>query len=72
MVVPDVANPFFAEVAGVRSTAAYTPGLQRLPLQYHEDPQREIACLESLEEKRVDGVLLCSSRLPEEDPSSPR
>ncbi|HNT78839.1 MAG TPA: LacI family DNA-binding transcriptional regulator [Anaerolineae bacterium] len=67
LVVPDVANPFFAEVARGAEHAAYTQDYNVFLCNTNEDPQREIAVLESLEEKRVDGVLLCSSRLPEED-----
>jgi LacI family transcriptional regulator len=66
LVVPDISNPFFSEV---------TRGIEHLANQqgYHvflgnteEDSQREIALIQSLEEKRVDGLILCSSRLDED------
>ncbi len=65
LVVPDVANPFFAEVARGAEHAAYARGYNVFLCNTDEDPQRELAVLRSLEDKRVDGVLLCSSRLDE-------
>jgi LacI family transcriptional regulator len=67
LVVPDVSNPFFAEVARGAELEASTQDYNVFLCNTNEDPQRELAVLASLEEKRVDGVLLCSSRLPEED-----
>jgi len=65
LVVPDIANPFFALIArGVENVARihnYTIFL----LNSDEDPDREIAILHSLWEQRVDGLILCSSRLEE-------
>ena len=63
LVVPDVANPFFAEVARGAEHEAYAAGYNVFLCNTDEEPQREIAVLRSLEEKRVDGVMLCSSRL---------
>jgi len=67
LVVPDVANPFFSEVARGAENEACAREYNVFLCNTNEDPQREIAVLESLEEQRVDGVLLCSSRLDEED-----
>ena len=66
LVVPDVANPFFAEVARGAESEAYAAGYNVFLCNTDEDPQREIAVLRSLEEKRVDGVMLCSSRLDDD------
>jgi LacI family transcriptional regulator len=63
LVVPDVANPFFSDVARGAEHVAYTAGYNVFLCNTDEDPQRELAVLQSLEEKRVDGVVLCSSRL---------
>jgi LacI family transcriptional regulator, galactose operon repressor len=63
LVVPDVANPFFAGVARGVEHGAYAEGYNVFLCNTEEDPQRELAVLRSLEEKRVDGLLLCSSRL---------
>jgi LacI family transcriptional regulator len=66
LVIPDVANPFFAEVARGVEHVAYAEGYNVFLCNTDEDPQRELDILESLEEKRVDGIVLCSSRLENE------
>jgi LacI family transcriptional regulator len=65
LVVPDVANPFFADVARGVEHGAYAEGYNVFLCNTEEDPERELAVLKSLEEKRVDGLVLCSSRLEE-------
>lgn len=63
LVVPDVANPFFADVAGGVEQVASGEGYNVFLCNTGEDPEREAAVLRLLEEKRVDGVVVCSSRL---------
>jgi LacI family transcriptional regulator len=63
LVVPDVANPFFSDVARGVEHVAYAEGYNTFLCNTEEDPHRELAVLKSLEEKRVDGLVLCSSRL---------
>ncbi|MBN2303691.1 MAG: LacI family DNA-binding transcriptional regulator [Anaerolineae bacterium] len=63
LVVIDNSNPFFSEVARGVEHAAYAEGYSVFLCNTEEDAQREIDVLRSLEEKRVDGVILCSSRL---------
>src|SRR5512136_2154673 len=63
LVVPDVANPFFADVVHGAELVAYQRGYSLLLCNTEEDPQREKDVLQLLEEKRVDGIILCSSRL---------
>jgi LacI family transcriptional regulator len=65
LVIPDVANPFFADVARGVEHGAYAEGYNVFLCNTEEDPERELAVLKSLEEKRVDGLVLCSSRLDE-------
>jgi LacI family transcriptional regulator len=67
LVVPDVSNPFFAGVARGVEEVAYAEGYNVFLCNTEEDPQRELTVLTSLEEKRVDGLVLCSSRLGEEE-----
>ncbi|MBN1248181.1 MAG: LacI family DNA-binding transcriptional regulator [Anaerolineae bacterium] len=67
LVVPDVANPFFAEVARGVEHVAYAEGYNVFLCNTDEDPERELDVLGSLEEKRVDGIVLCSSRLETAD-----
>jgi LacI family transcriptional regulator len=65
LVVPDIANPFFAEVARGAEYVAYNGGYNVFLCNTDEDTRRELDVLQSLEEKRVDGVVVCSSRLDE-------
>jgi LacI family transcriptional regulator len=67
LVVPDIANPFFSEIArGVEDTA-YENGYRVFLCTTYEDVDREQAVLDSLLEHQVDGLVLCSSRLDEEE-----
>jgi LacI family transcriptional regulator len=67
LVIPDVANPFFSDVARGAEHVAYAAGYNVFLCNTDEDPQRESAVLQSLEEKRVDGIVLCSSRLDDSE-----
>jgi LacI family transcriptional regulator len=67
LVVPDISNPFFSDVVRGVEDQAYMRGYNVFLCNTEEDPQRELTILESLEEKRVDGLLLASSRLEEGD-----
>lgn len=66
LVVPDNTNPFFAQIArGVEDTA-YSQKYNIFLVNTAEDPAREKAALNSLWQKGVDGLIICSSRLPGE------
>ena len=65
LVVPDISNPFFSDVVRGVEDQAYNRGYNVFLCNTEEDSQRELTILESLEEKRVDGLLLASSRLEE-------
>jgi LacI family transcriptional regulator len=67
LVVPDIANPFFSDVTRGAEHEASAKGYSVFLCNTEEDPRREMAVLESLEEKRVDGLVLCSSRLGEDE-----
>src|SRR3990172_7054865 len=66
LVVPEVSNPFFADITRGVEGLAYLKGYHVFLCNTEEDPQRELAVIQSLEVKRVDGLILCSSRLGEE------
>ena len=66
LVVPDVANPFFADITRGVEHLAYSEGYHVFLCNTEEDPLRELTVIQSLEEKCVDGLILCSSRLEEE------
>ncbi len=66
LVVPDIANPFFPEVARGVEDVAHAAGYHVFLCNTNEQVEREEQALISLIEKRVDGIILCSARLPEE------
>jgi LacI family transcriptional regulator len=63
LVVPDIANPFFSDIARGVEEKAYAAGYNVFLCSTYEDTDRETQVLQSLEEKRIDGLVLCSSRL---------
>ena len=67
LVVPDIANPFFSEVARGAEDAAHQAGYTLLLCNSRENPVREMEALRTLEAQRVDGIILCSSRLSEDE-----
>ncbi len=65
LVVPDNTNPFFAQIARGVEDQAYELGYNIFLINTSEDTAREQKALDSLWGKGVDGLILCSSRLPE-------
>ena len=66
LVVPDIANPFFSQIAKGVENVARVHSYNVFLLNTDEDVDREMAALNSLWEKQVDGLILCSSRLNQE------
>jgi LacI family transcriptional regulator len=60
LVIPDVSNPFFADVARGAEQVAWAEGYNIFLCNTEEKPEHELAAVQSLEEKRVDGVVLFS------------
>lgn len=65
MVVPDISNPFFAELIRGAEDEAWERGYSLIIGSTVENNERETRTLELLEERHVDGVIVCSSRLPD-------
>lgn len=65
LVVPDVSNPFFAGIARGIQDAAYLGDYNTFLCNTDENAEREMRATHSLEAQRVDGLILCSSRLSE-------
>ncbi len=65
LVVPDIGSPFFSQIARGVENVAYVNGYNVF-LMNAENMDREIAALNSLWENRVDGLILCTSRLDQE------
>jgi LacI family transcriptional regulator len=65
LVVPDVSNPFFASLARGIEDAAHQANYNVFLCNTDENVKRETSAIHSLEAQRVDGLILCSSRLSE-------
>lgn len=63
LMIPDVANPFFAQIARGAEDAAYENDYNVFLINTAEDIEREKSALDSLWQKEVDGAILCSPRL---------
>lgn len=63
LVMPDVANPFFAQIARGAEDVAYAHDYNLFLINTAEDIDREKRALNSLLEKDIDGAIICSSRL---------
>jgi len=58
LIVPDNANPFFAEIAKGVEDAGFEAGYSVMLCNSNKSEEREIAHLEMLQSKRVDGILI--------------
>jgi LacI family transcriptional regulator len=65
VVVPDIANPFFPPVIRAAQARASAGGASTVLGDTDEDPAKELDLLVKLQQ-RTDGVVLVSSRLPED------
>ena len=66
LIVPDITNTFFSEIVHGVEDVAWEKGYSVLLANTSENPSREEAVLSQLQEAIVDGVIVCSSRLPDE------
>lgn len=62
ILVPDITNPFFPDLVRGAEEAASQAGYAIFLGNVVEDVSREAAMLSLLEERRVDGVVVCSAR----------
>jgi LacI family transcriptional regulator len=62
LVVPDIANPFFSDIALGVEQLAYERNYGVLLCNTNEDPAMETDVLLMLEDKQVDGVIVCGLR----------
>lgn len=63
VIVADIANPFFGGVVRGISDASRARGFDTLVLSTHEDLDEEIAAMNVLVDKRVDGIIVASAAL---------
>jgi LacI family transcriptional regulator, galactose operon repressor len=75
LVLPNISNPFYAEVARAIEHALWDRGFQTLLCDSSQDAERERMHLEALESRRVDGILMIRTadwRLPRSRVLHPR
>lgn len=65
LVVPDITNPFFPEIVRGAEDAAWEAGYTVALANAVEDPARERAAIRKFEAYRMDGLIVCSARLPD-------
>lgn len=65
LLVPDVTNPYFPALVRGAEDVAFEAGYTLVLHNVIEDREREAAALTMFEERRVDGVIVFSPRLPE-------
>jgi LacI family transcriptional regulator len=61
LVLPNISNPFYAELARAVEHALWARGYQTLLCDASEDPARERAHVATLEDRRVDGMVVIRS-----------
>jgi LacI family transcriptional regulator len=65
--IPDIVNPFFAEIVLGIQEKSQELGYTALEISTTEDPDQERQVLHRLEDNQVSGVISVSSRLPEDE-----
>ncbi|MFB4212451.1 LacI family DNA-binding transcriptional regulator [Shouchella sp. JSM 1781072] len=60
VIVPKIVNPFFSHLVNAIEQTAYQKGYQVLIFQSYEDKNKEIAFLNLLKTRQVDGIILTS------------
>jgi DNA-binding LacI/PurR family transcriptional regulator len=60
VIVPRIVNPFFSYLVNSIEEAAYKKGYQVLIAQSNEDEEKELAFLNLLKTKQVDGIIMTS------------
>lgn len=63
LVIPQISDPFFPEVMQGVEAVARLHGYSVFLCNTDDDPEQELAYVDLLAGKRVDGVILCGSRL---------
>lgn len=57
-IVPDLSNPYFAEIVSATEELAQQQGYTLLVFNSHEDAQREVACVQRAANRWADGLLI--------------
>ena len=67
LLVPDITNPFFPAIVRGAEDVAWAEGHAVSLTNAVEDVERERAALVNFEAHRVDGLIVCSARLPDDE-----
>lgn len=67
VVVPDITNPYFAEIVHGIEDTAWDEGYGVLLANTNENPTREATLLGQIDESAVDGIIAVSSRLSNDE-----
>jgi LacI family transcriptional regulator len=67
VLVPDITNPFFPAIVRGAEDVAWLEGYAVSLSNVVEDVERERAALRHFEGHRVDGLVICSARLPDDE-----
>lgn len=68
--VPDINHPYFSQLVGVLSTKCYEKGYKAVIYQTFWKPEVEIEVFNKLHNKEMDGLILTSTSLSEEEISN--
>lgn len=66
LLVTDITNPYFPEIVRGAEDVAFRADYTVLLSNVLEDVEREARALQAFEDRRVDGVIACSPRLPDD------
>lgn len=61
-IVPDIANPFFTEIARAIEDEAYRQGYRLILCNSDEDPQKEIEYIDMLTRMNADGIIITTTQ----------
>jgi LacI family transcriptional regulator len=64
LLIPDITNPFFPEIIRGAEDAATAAGYNLLISNVVESSEREAQLIDALSRHRVDGIIVCSARMP--------
>ena len=67
LIIPDILNPYFTEIARGVQNDAIADRLLPLILDTREDPRLEHEFIRTLAARPVCGIILCGSRIPSDD-----
>lgn len=67
VVVPDITNPYFAEIVQGVEDVTWERDYSVLLANTRENPRREADVIDQLDDSTIDGLITCSSRLPDDE-----